>query len=121
MSFQHLQKRAEFIAASKSPHVWKRPAFVLQLRLNNGEKFPRIGFTVTKKQGNAVLRNRVKRRLREAVRLHLMDLLQPGRDYVFIGRTVTATMPFEKLCNEMRESVSRLHHKVDKHSKGPNQ
>ena len=94
--------------------MWKRPFFVLQLRLNTAEEHARIGFTVTKRQGNAVIRNRIKRRLREAVRLGLPDVVQPGCDYVFIGRKSVGDLPLSQLQDEMVESVRRLHHKVEK-------
>ena len=112
---QRLKKRSDFLLASRSPHVWKRPCFVLQLRMGNGLSEARVGFTVTKKQGNAVMRNRIKRRLREAVRLSLGELLHPDCDYVLIGRKITAEMPFVELQNELTQAVQRLHHKVKKH------
>jgi len=92
--------------------VWKRPLFVVQLRVNTGEAQPRIGFTVTKKQGGAVVRNRIKRRLREAVRLSLPELLHPDCDYVFIGRTATADVEFTTLQRELVEAITRLHAKA---------
>ena len=54
----------------------------------------RVGFTVTKKVGNAVVRNRIRRRLKEAVRVHAADDMQPGNDYVIVGREEVLTAPF---------------------------
>lgn len=73
-----------------------------------------MGFTVTKRQGNAVMRNRIKRRLKEAVRLVLSQDLQTGCDYVLIGRKVAAEVDFSKLQSELKEAVRRLHHKANK-------
>jgi len=111
---ERLKKRSEFILASKSPHVWKRPAFVLQLRLRTGGEHPRVGFTVTKRQGNAVIRNRIKRRLREVVQQSLGAQLQSDCDYVFIGRRSAVEVPFALLEQEMSEAVKRLHQKASK-------
>ena len=54
----------------------------------------RVGFTVTKKVGNAVVRNRIRRRLKEAVRVHAAGDMQPGNDYVIVGREEVLTAPF---------------------------
>ena len=61
------------------------------------------------KIGNAVMRNRVKRRLREAARLTLSPLLRAGHDYVVIGRQGTATRDFGKLRTDLASAVKRLH------------
>lgn len=90
----------------------KHPAFVLQLRVGTNEGHPRVGFTVTKRQGSAVIRNRIKRRLREVVRLVLADELKKGADYVFIGRVEAAKMEFEQLKQEMLKAVTHLNKKA---------
>ena len=70
----------------------------------------RVGFTCSKKVGNAVARNRAKRRLREAARMVLPEIGRPGWDYVLIGRRdVTADRPFELLLSDLRHALSRLH------------
>jgi ribonuclease P protein component len=70
---------------------------------------PRIGFTVTKKLGTAVERNRIRRRLREAVRISVQDRLKPGFDYVFVGRSGTAGRDFGKLISDIRAALDYLH------------
>lgn len=100
--------------ASSSGYRWVKPFFVVQFRPANGTDQPRIGYTVTKKQGNAVVRNRIKRRLREMVRLHLAEMLRPGCDYVFIGRTASLNTPFAKVELELRGAIVRLHKNYDR-------
>ncbi|HET7713993.1 MAG TPA: ribonuclease P protein component [Bauldia sp.] len=86
-----------------------RPGFVLQA-LSSGEaaRKPRFGFTVTKKTGNAVIRNRIRRRLREAVRLSATEVASPGVDYVLIGRRAALTLPFDRLIDDLRSGLSAL-------------
>ena len=59
----------------------------------------RVGFTVTKKVGNAVVRNRVRRRLKEAVRVLAAGDMQPGNDYVIVGREELLTVPFADIAD----------------------
>ena len=68
---------------------------------------PRVGFTVTKKVGNAVVRNRVRRRLREAVRTHAAGDMLPGSDYVIVGREEVLTAPFSEITTELSRRLSK--------------
>lgn len=65
----------------------------------------RLGFTVTKKIGNAVIRNRARRRLKEAVRLTLPGMGLSGWDLVLIGRDATAERPFPLLIEDLRAAL----------------
>lgn len=107
---QRLLKRADFLAAAASGTKWVRPAFVVQLGpQRDPQNEPRIGFTVTKKQGNAVRRNRIRRRLKEAARGTLPALVKHGYDYVIIGRQAAFDMPFEQLKLELSHAVTKVH------------
>jgi ribonuclease P protein component len=96
------------------------PGFVLQvapvpseLRLAELQAPPsqaaiRVGFTVTRKVGNAVVRNRVRRRLREAARLVMPGQARPDFDYVLVGRQATLARDFVALRQELLEALRRL-------------
>ena len=72
-----------------------------------------MGFTCSKKVGNAVARNRAKRRLREVARAVLPAEGREGWDYVLIGRPqVTATLPFEQLLADLSQALGRVHAKA---------
>ena len=104
---ERLRKRADFLAAASG---FKVPAalFVLQARDRNDRGPVRVGFTVSKKVGNAVERNRVRRRLREIVRLRSGDALRLGHDYVLVGRPAALTASFTDLVTEYERSLARL-------------
>ena len=83
---ERLRKRADFLAATSARKV-PTAAFVLQMRRRSDKGPVRVGFTVSRKVGTAVERNRVRRRLREIVRLTGKDAgLHDGNDYVLVGR-----------------------------------
>ena len=100
-----LKSRPQFLAVREGEK--RRGGFFLIEMLDRklADAEPRVGFTVTKKHGNAVERNRMRRRLKEAVRLHAGFAMQPGHDYVVVARREVLTAPFEKLASEL---VSRI-------------
>ena len=111
-----LKSRPEFLAVREGEKR-RGPLFLLEvLDRRLPETLPRAGFTVTKKQGNAVERNRMKRRLKEAVRLHAAIAMQPGHDYVIVARREALAAPFDQLANELVARVNGRH--GPKRSKG---
>lgn len=105
-----LTQRADFVAASRADRQSSR-SVVVQMRDRGDPDGPvRVGFTCSKKVGNAVARNRAKRRLRALARAILNDLALSGRDYVLIGRGgVTGTCSWRALQDDLRHALKRLH------------
>lgn len=105
---QRLKQRADFLAATAGA---KAPVsgFVLQARDRREDGPVRVGFTCSKKVGNAVERNRVRRRLREVVRLAPPEAMRPGHDYVLIGRRTALNLPFERLVEDFNRALGRVH------------
>ena len=91
---ERLKKRAEFLAVAGGPRVSRR-GFVLQKRDRRDVEgtLTRFGFTVTKKMGNSPERNRIRRRLREAVRLSFAENARAATDYVLVGRRAALERP----------------------------
>ena len=86
------------------------PGFVLLVRPRGDEdQTMRIGYTVTKKIGNAVVRNRMKRRFRALVREMLPGLGIPGADHVLIGRAGGVERDYATLAAELRKALGKLH------------
>ncbi len=86
----------------------KRRGRLFLLEVLDKEKpdaLPRIGFTVTKKVGNAAVRNRVRRRLKEAVRQNAAADMRPGHDYVMVGRREVLQAGWPMLCAEIKRRV----------------
>jgi ribonuclease P protein component len=103
---ERLRQRADFVAAAAGRKV-ATAAFVLQV-LGRGDRGPtRLGFTVSRKVGTAVERNRVRRRLREAVRLAESGL-RAGHDYVLIGRRAALKLSFDRMVEELKIALRRL-------------
>ncbi|MBW7057132.1 ribonuclease P protein component [Paracoccus bogoriensis] len=104
-----MTRRADFLAAARARRQ-TMPGLLLQARARGDAGPPRIGFTCSKKIGNAVARNRAKRRLREAARHVLPALARPGWDYVLVGRPeATVTRPFEALCDDLARALRKIH------------
>ena len=104
-----LQKRADFLAAARG-RSQGTTAFHLQARDRGDGEPPRVGFTCSKKVGNAVARNRAKRRLREIARLELPKHGRDGWDYVLIGRKeVTARHDFAAMREDLVRALKQVH------------
>ena len=106
-----ITQRKDFLQLANAQRVHST-SFVLQSRNRKDEAPIRIGFTCSKKVGNAVARNKAKRRLREIARLVLPVSGQVGHDYVLIGRAnVTATTNFTAMKAELAQSLKKLQFK----------
>src|SRR5689334_20088444 len=100
MRLATITKRSDFLAANHGRKC-VTGTFILQMRPRGDEEAARFGFTVTKKMGGAVKRNRIKRRLREAVRKIAPKLALPGHDYVLIARSKALACDFPVLLRDM--------------------
>ncbi|MGB8278226.1 MAG: ribonuclease P protein component [Methylovirgula sp.] len=106
-----LKKRADFIQAAKGQRAQGR-SFSLQAVRRKSETEPgppRFGFTVTKKTGGAVARNRIRRRLKEALRLAPGLSARPGYDYVIVGRQAALQQEFAALQEELARAIAEVH------------
>ncbi|WP_342769887.1 ribonuclease P protein component [Pelagibacterium lacus] len=106
LPMRRLKKRAQFLRAARGTRVARR-GFVLQA-VAVADPAPGVGYTVTKKVGNAPQRNRIKRRLREAVRA-CAGGFSGNHDYVLIGRRESLEQPFEALTGDLAKALGRIH------------
>ena len=105
-----LRKRPEFLAAARARRQPANAMLVQARERDDGSDTVRVGFTCSKKVGNAVARNRAKRRLREVARLLLPEHGRPGWDYALIGRAeVTASRDFQDLQRDFLYALRKLH------------
>lgn len=105
---ERLKKRPDFLLAAKALNC-ARGAVVAQARDRaDGQPHVRVGFTCTKRIGNAVARNRAKRRMREAARIVAPLYAVAGCDYVFIARSGTAKRAWAALVDDMKSALIRL-------------
>ncbi len=106
---KRLKKRADFLKVAKGKAV-RMPGFVLQF-IDTQDDEAQVGFTVTKRQGKAVVRNRIRRRLREAVRLaDKTTKFSPGA-YVLIGRSDSLALSF----GDLQDNIVRAFQKIGSH------
>ena len=99
-----LKTRSEFLFVREGAYA-ARGAVVIQARANPDQLGLRYGVTATRKVGNAVVRNRAKRRLREVARRLLPELGRPGHDYVLIARNRTHTRDWDRLLHDARTAL----------------
>jgi ribonuclease P protein component len=105
---QRLRKRAEFLRVASAGRRAAVHGLVLQAMARGDDAPARLGFTVTKKIGNAVARNRTRRRLREAARLVLREHPLAGVDLVLIGREATRGRDFADLMDDLRRALGKV-------------
>lgn len=111
---ERIRQRADFLAAAGGAKA-NAPAFVLQARRRDDSGPVRIGFTVSRKVGNAVERNRVRRRLREMVRLSAAETgMRPACDYVVIGRRAALQRDFEAMRQDLHTALRRIERDIER-------
>ena len=102
-----LRQRADFLAVANGTRA-NSAAFVVQGRLRDDDGPIRIGFTVTKKNGTATERNRIRRRLRELVKRLDVIPMRPHHDYVLVGRRAALHRDFTTMLDDLRQALLRL-------------
>ena len=107
-----LKRRREFLRVAGSGRKWVAPGLILQARSHGtGDKTGagfRIGYTVSRKVGNAVARNRAKRRLRAVAHRVLPLHAESGHDFVLIGRQATLKRGYEALAEDLETALKKL-------------
>jgi ribonuclease P protein component len=107
-----LKARADFLRVAASRRSAARPGLVLQAApmpsIAQSGPVMRIGFTASRKVGNAVARNRAKRRLRAAAADVLARLGVPGTDYVLIARSGTGARPYAQLVGDLEGALRQI-------------
>ena len=102
-----LRQRADFLAVANGARA-NSGAFTLQSRRRDDQGPARVGFTVTKKNGTATERNRIRRRLRELVKRADVISMRPHHDYVLVGRREALTRDFAVMLDDLRSALLRL-------------
>jgi ribonuclease P protein component len=102
-----LRQRADFLAVANGARA-NSAAFVVQGRLRDDDGPIRVGFTVTKKNGTATERNRIRRRLRELVKRLDVIPMRPHHDYVLVGRRAALHRDFTTMLDDLRHALLRL-------------
>ena len=108
LALEKLRRRAEFLRVAGKGQKVASSGLVLQALTRDDAAPVRVGFTVTKKVGNAVVRNRTKRRLREVARVVLNEAPVHGVDLVLIGRDSTRRRRFTLLLEDFRRAMTKL-------------
>ncbi len=113
-----IKNRRDFLAARNGPK-YRRPTFLVQARKRSlsvpsriDDNIARFGITVTKKVGNSVVRNRIRRRLREVIRLNAQSCAAVGNDYVLIAREPSLNVPFSALVSDFVAAMEYLSQKL---------
>ncbi len=108
LTIERMRRRPEFLAAAKGASAARGAVVVQALDRADESRAIRVGFTATRKVGNAVVRNRCKRRLREAARSLVPLHGRHGYDYVFVARMGTANRPWDRLLDDVKSALLSL-------------
>jgi len=108
-----LRQRADFLAVANGARA-NSAAFVVQSLGRDDEGPIRVGFTVTKKNGTATERNRIRRRLRELVKRLDVITMRPHSDYVLVGRRAALNRDFATMLDDLRSALHRLDRQPNK-------
>ncbi len=111
-----LRQRADFLAVANGARV-NSAAFVVQSRRRDDDGPIRVGFTVSRKNGTATERNRIRRRLRELVKLLDVISMRPHSDYVLVGRRAALNRDFATMLDDLRSALHRLDRQASKQAK----
>ena len=111
-----LRQRADFLAVANGARV-SSAAFVVQGRRRDDDGPIRVGFTVSRKSGTATERNRIRRRLRELVKLLDVISMRPHSDYVLVGRRAALNRDFATMLDDLRSALLRLDRQASKQAK----
>jgi len=110
-SVGRLKRRADFLRVAALRRKWAAPGLILQAAPQPESETPeaeiRVGFTASRKVGNAVKRNRARRRLKALVREMIATGANPGLDLVLIARPATVDRPFDELRRDLLQSLQR--------------
>lgn len=105
---ERLKRRREFLEVAGTRRKWVAPGMIVQIGPERPGDKVRYGVTASKKVGNAVKRNRAKRRLRALADQYLPELGVGGRDYVLIARNTTPERPYDLLISDLKTALARL-------------
>ena len=111
-----LRQRADFLAVANGARA-SSAAFVVQARRRDDDGPIRVGFTVSRKNGTATERNRIRRRLRELVKLLDVISMRPHSDYVLVGRRAALNRDFATMLDDLRSALLRLDRQASKKAK----
>lgn len=108
LPYDMIKKRADFLRANRGKR-YVTPGFILLAHNRRDDsKTPRLGITVTKKVGNAVIRNRMKRRFRALAAQHFEKYAIPGVDHILIGRADGKERDFEEMSADLQRGLIKL-------------